>query len=225
MENIFHKLSKKLSVELVAAPMDRNLGGTVDTSHLAMRGSLALTTEALQAQEKLGKKAIYDEFDRLLGLETRTANPVLRIASAFLGPLMRIIRVFVYLVRVLFNLTTWRDPYMSFFLFICLSVLCLILAIFPWRVFFFLTTFLFLGPQVISRPGIGKHTLVSSNFIMCVVFFCRTFFFARISRTKQQKHPRSTGRKPVTKMKRTRRSREETTRLANYNWVFRAIVA
>jgi hypothetical protein len=147
MENIFHKLSKKLSVELVAAPMDRNLGGTVDTSHLAMRGSLALTTEALQAQEKLGKKAIYDEFDRLLGLETRTANPVLRIASAFLGPLMRIIRVFVYLVRVLFNLTTWRDPYMSFFLFICLSVLCLILAIFPWRVFFFLTTFLFLGPQ------------------------------------------------------------------------------
>ncbi|EEC44253.1 predicted protein [Phaeodactylum tricornutum CCAP 1055/1] len=92
MENIFHKLSKKLSVELVAAPMDRNLGGTVDTSHLAMRGSLALTTEALQAQEKLGKKAIYDEFDRLLGLETRTANPVLRIASAFLGPLMRIIR-------------------------------------------------------------------------------------------------------------------------------------
>lgn len=142
IENILHKISKGVSVEMVHPPV------AVDGAE-AM-GSLSVTTDAVKAQlEAIKKKKVYyDEFDKMLGLQTRNPNPVLRIASGFLGPLMRMIRILVYLMRVSFNMATWRDPYLSSWMFLFLSVVCFILVIFPWRTFFFVTSLLCLGPQV-----------------------------------------------------------------------------
>ena len=66
------------------------------------------------AQEAMKKKKIpLDEFDKLLGLHTKNLNLVQQIASGFLGPLMRMIRILVYITRVSFNVATWQDPILS----------------------------------------------------------------------------------------------------------------
>jgi hypothetical protein len=106
----------------------------------------APAADVISAKEKQN----FDEFDRLLGFRVRNPNPILRITSSFLGPLMRIIRIVIYATRISFNLTTWRDPFLTFWAFSFLCTLTLVLLIFPWRAFFFLTCTALLGPQNIA---------------------------------------------------------------------------
>jgi hypothetical protein len=146
VEHMLYKASRGVSVELVHAPPRTEL---VFPSQDSATSGITPPSPAVQASvSKRARKIQYDDFDKLLGLQTRSANPVHRIMSSFMGPLMRMIRVGVYLVRISFNATTWRDPYLSFWILVLLSVLCLILIVFPWRSFFFLTSVVCLGPQV-----------------------------------------------------------------------------
>ena len=96
--------------------------------------------------QKKMKKLQLDDFDKLLGLRARSGNPVNRIMGSFMGPLMRMMRVPIYLARVMFHVTTWRDPYLTFWVFLFLIALCFILIIFPWRMFFMVSSVLCLGP-------------------------------------------------------------------------------
>lgn len=112
------------------------------------------------------KKLQLDDFDKLLGLRARSGNPVNRIMGSFMGPLMRMMRVPIYLARVMFHVTTWRDPYLTFWVFLFLIALCFILIIFPWRMFFMVSSVLCLGPQV------GRvHPSPRSQFAL--TFVCR----------------------------------------------------
>jgi hypothetical protein len=132
VETKLHKASFGLSVELIHPPLSYDQ----PQKTVANMGSSAT------------KKQVMDDFDRLLGLNDRSANPIIRIASSFLGPLMRMIRIFLYLVRISFHVTTWRDPYLTFWIFIGLSLLCIILIMFPWRSLFSILTIALVGPQV-----------------------------------------------------------------------------
>jgi hypothetical protein len=154
VEHRLHKMSMGISVEIVHSPATRPEMVGADA-----QGSSAVTSSA--AQDAMKKKKIpLDEFDKLLGLQVKNLNLVQRIASGFLGPLMRMIRILVYLTRVSFNVATWRDPILSWWAFLFLSVLFLILLFFPWRPFFFLVTLVFLGPQVSpSRCSPVYHVL------------------------------------------------------------------
>ena len=143
MENILHKFTKRISVEPVHAPLIHMENG----QPVARRSSLVVTTEAIQQLEKEKKKAVHDEFDRLLGMYNFGSNPITKITATFLGPLMRIIRIVVYICRVAFNTTTWRDPFLSFWVFLSLVVLCLVLVVFPWRLFFGMCVVGGVGPQ------------------------------------------------------------------------------
>jgi hypothetical protein len=60
-------------------------------------------------------------------------------------------RVFIFVARLCYNLSCWRDPILSFWLLIILIMLFLILLVFPWRSFFFLTSLAAMGPQVSFR--------------------------------------------------------------------------
>uniref|UniRef100_A0A7S1GKL2 Uncharacterized protein n=1 Tax=Cyclophora tenuis TaxID=216820 RepID=A0A7S1GKL2_CYCTE len=88
-----------------------------------------------------------DEFDKRLGLRVRSTNPIAEITSAFLGPLMRIFRIICIVVRILFNIGTWNDPYLSFWALCGLILLMMVLLVFPWRIFFFVVGVVALGPQ------------------------------------------------------------------------------
>lgn len=139
VEHLLHKASKNISVEHVHfAPPHIQIQLGKDVNYKAP------AADVISAKEKQN----FDEFDRLLGFRVRNPNPILRITSSFLGPLMRIIRIVIYAVRISFNLTTWRDPFLTFWAFSFLCTLTFVLLIFPWRTFFFLTSGVLLGPQV-----------------------------------------------------------------------------
>ncbi|KAG7356782.1 hypothetical protein IV203_001468 [Nitzschia inconspicua] len=141
VELMLHRASKNISVEHVHFPpphVQTQLGKDVNAKGPA--------GDVLTAKEKQH----FDEFDRLLGYRTKNPNPIVRITSSFLGPLMRIIRIVIYAVRISFNVCSWRDPYLTFWVFAFLCILAFVLLIFPWRTFFFLSTLVLLGPQNIA---------------------------------------------------------------------------
>lgn len=141
VEQLVHKTSKNIAVERVAVPPP-NQYATGDPC--CSVGNVDLPPNL----EKKARKPALDDFDKLLGLHSKSANPFLRIMASFMGPLMRILQVPVYAVRVAFNVTTWRDPYLTFWVFVSLVFACMVLVVFPWRSFFFLFTSLCFGPQV-----------------------------------------------------------------------------
>ena len=141
VENMLHRASKNISVEHVYFPppqLQTQLGKEVNAKGPA--------GDVLTAKEKKH----YDEFDKLLGYRLKNPNPIVRITSSFLGPLMRIIRIAIYTVRISFNVCTWRDPYLTFWVFSFLCLLMIVLFIFPWRTFFFFSSLVLLGPQNIA---------------------------------------------------------------------------
>ena len=146
VEALLHKFSRSISVEMVHAAPTLEKKETVDS--LVSSGMTAPSRELQDKMTKKAKKLMYDDFDKLLGLQSRNANPLHRIMSSFMGPLMRMIRVAIFLIRISFNVTTWRDPYLSFWVLMMLSSLCFLLIFFPWRAFFFVASVVCLGPQV-----------------------------------------------------------------------------
>mmetsp|Transcript_16173 Transcript_16173/g.44778 ORF Transcript_16173/g.44778 Transcript_16173/m.44778 type:complete len:1018 (+) Transcript_16173:218-3271(+) len=141
VENMLHKASKNISIEHVHFPppqLQTQLGKEINAKGPA--------GDVLTAKERKH----YDEFDKLLGYRLKNPNPIVRITSSFLGPLMRIIRIVIYGFRISFNVCTWRDPYLTFWIFSFLCTLLLVLLIFPWRTFFFVSSFILLGPQNIA---------------------------------------------------------------------------
>jgi hypothetical protein len=156
IEGRMHKWSKQIAVEVVAAPpmVSTEGGGGGPKKPEESSEHETMTQTALKQ-----RKAPQDEFDRLLGLEFRSANPVNRILSSFLGPMMRILRISIYMVRIAFNVSTWRDPFLSFWTFVAMVGLLVLLLVFPWRAFFFLTTIIGLGPQnILVRRYLEKRS-------------------------------------------------------------------
>jgi hypothetical protein len=149
VEYMLHKITNSLSVELVTPPAyaedsTLNAGASASDDEANDGTGMPQPSQALIAKKR---KLINDEFDKLLGLNAKSANPLNRILSSFLGPLMRIIRIVLFIMRIAFNAATWRDPYLSFWILCALILLCLTLMVFPWRSFFFLSTLICLGPQ------------------------------------------------------------------------------
>ena len=141
VEHMLHRASKNISVEHVHFPppnLQANLG--MDYNAKGPAG------DVMTAKEKQN----FDEFDRMLGFRTKNPNPILRITSSFLGPLMRIIRIVNYAARIAFNVTAWTDPFLTFWVFAFLCSVAFIFLIFPWRSFFLVTTLILLGPQNIA---------------------------------------------------------------------------
>jgi len=141
VEHMMHRLTKNISVEHVHFPpphLQMQLGKEINAKGPA--------SDVITQKEKQN----FDDFDKLLGFRTKNPNPILRITSSFLGPLMRMIRIVIYATRIAFNLTAWRDPYITFWIFAFFCVLTFILLIFPWRTFFFLLSLVLLGPQNIA---------------------------------------------------------------------------
>jgi hypothetical protein len=177
VEHRLHKMSMGIAVEIVHSPAT----GRLEMVGADGTGSSAVTSSAAQASlDALKKKKIpLDEFDKLLGLQVKNMNLVQRIASGFLGPLMRMIRILVYATRVSFNVATWRDPILSWWAFLFLSVLFVILLFFPWRSFFFLVSLVFLGPQVSPSRRFPCLSHFTSS-LTDLLWWRRTFLFGSI---------------------------------------------
>lgn len=75
-------------------------------------------------------------------------SPIVAKIAEYVAPGLEGLKVGLSVWRAMFNLFTWRDPFLtSLFFFVCVVILC-VLIVFPWRLFFFVVGFGAVGPQV-----------------------------------------------------------------------------
>ena len=83
---------------------------------------------------------------RQLGINT-TKNPVSKRTHPLLSLVLRIFDIAVSAFRAIFNVFMWKDPMLSYVTLVLLFGLMIVLLIFPWRKFFFISGLVCLGPQ------------------------------------------------------------------------------
>jgi len=83
---------------------------------------------------------------RQLGINT-TKNPISKRTNPLLSLVLRIFDIGVSAFRAMFNVFMWKDPILSYVTLILLFCLMIVLLIFPWRKFFFISGLVCLGPQ------------------------------------------------------------------------------
>jgi hypothetical protein len=89
-----------------------------------------------------------NELERLLNIgQYSSANPVVARVGLYVEPIISAAHSFLCLSRAVYNVVTWRDPILSFWVTLLLAAAVVVLAIFPWRLFCFVTGFVIVGPQ------------------------------------------------------------------------------
>lgn len=171
-EDKLHKVTQSLSMDKVFActlayrprsPTNEEFRSVIDIRHD-------------EDGKKRTKRIPLDAFDKRLGYRNRHSNPVTEIKSSFLGPLMRIFRILCCMVRVVFNVGVWNDPYMSFWVLCFLILTVVVLIMFPWRLFFLAVGIACFGPQVcVQCPTCFEWTLsdmhLTSDNLLHRIFF------------------------------------------------------
>ncbi len=111
-----------------------------------------------------GRTAHLDhDLERLLNIgQYSSANPLVPRVGIYIGPLIGAAQSALCLTRVVYNIVTWRDPILSFWVSLILIAGVIILAIFPWRLFFLVMGCLVIGPQnyclrVMDEKGTTPH--------------------------------------------------------------------
>ena len=75
------------------------------------------------------------------------SNPFVARVGLYVEPIIGSVYSFLCLFRAGFNVFTWQDPMLTFWLSVALGLLAIILFVFPWRLFFFVLGFTMVGPQ------------------------------------------------------------------------------
>ena len=158
LENRFHNLTVGLFDEKVYCTRATASGGNIDMSNGSGLESFPVT--------KKKQKAVLDSFDKLLGLRTRNSNPIVALTSGYLGPVMNMYKIWLSVVRVSFNVSFWKDPYLSFWVLCFLVAMFFIMAIFPWRSFVLVVGVILVGPQV-------SFYICLAHFLLSWASFCK----------------------------------------------------
>jgi len=74
-------------------------------------------------------------------------NPMVSMIAEYVAPALEMLKVGLSAWRSVFNLFTWRDPFLTSLFFFGVSLLLCVLLVFPWRLFFFVVGFGAVGPQ------------------------------------------------------------------------------
>lgn len=93
-------------------------------------------------------KMTKEENDRLLkiGVYSNSNRWVAKL-GVIVQPIVEIAYEWIYLFRALFNIFTWQDPILSFWVSIIGPIVAVVLHLFPWRIVLGVVGILFWGPQ------------------------------------------------------------------------------
>jgi hypothetical protein len=107
--------------------------------------------EPKPAKAKPGKDTVAarkDEYNKLLGIDKYShGNPWIAKVGVIVQPICEIALEWLCLFRALFNVFTWRDPILSFWVSIIGPILVVVLHLFPWRWVMLIAGLFLLGPQ------------------------------------------------------------------------------
>lgn len=89
-----------------------------------------------------------DEYDKLLhSAKFSTNNVITSKVAVIVQPIIELVQLFLSIMRAQFNVLTWRDPFLTFWVSTFLIVLVPILHMFPWRLVLGATGLVLVGPQ------------------------------------------------------------------------------
>ena len=101
-----------------------------------------------QTSAKRRKLDISSNLDKLLNVgQYSHSNPVVARVGQYVEPIIGASHSFLCAFRALFNVMTWRDPFLTFWVSLVGFALVVILFIFPWRLALFGLGLWFVGPQ------------------------------------------------------------------------------
>ena len=123
------------------------------TEHVLQSATGYIFNQQYYRLENNGKRHVKkNEFMTRLGVKKKSTNPIVNYSAQYLEPIMSMVNVFLSMARLLFNISTWKDPILSFWVLMFFTALMLILIVFPWKHFFFVMGIVTLGPQVSKPP-------------------------------------------------------------------------
>jgi hypothetical protein len=94
------------------------------------------------------RKDVKKQLNKLLNVgQYSHSNPFVARVGLYVDPIIQSLYSFLCLFRAGFNVFTWQDPILTFWLSLFSLCLAFILFFFPWRLFLFLSGFWFVGPQ------------------------------------------------------------------------------
>ena len=89
-----------------------------------------------------------DQYDKLLRCgKYSSSNVIMKKVAAIVQPIIEICQTYLAFFRAVFNIMTWQDPFLTFWIACFGIVLVPILHIFPWRIVLGVTGIVFVGPQ------------------------------------------------------------------------------
>ena len=112
--------------------------------------SLAWSTTQNQSGKESEECNIKRDLDKVLGMGEFSGsrwNPAMKKITTKALPVFRIIMLLLQAYRAIFNVITWRDPYLTFWLSVGCVVLCILILLLPWRLIIFVIGVMVLGPQ------------------------------------------------------------------------------
>jgi hypothetical protein len=105
---------------------------------------------SLRSTKRSGKSAMVleTELERMLNVGPySSSNPVIARIGMYMEPVVDAIQCVLAITRVVYNVLTWRDPMLSFWVTVLFILSSIILFFFPWRLFLFAIGLGIFGPQ------------------------------------------------------------------------------
>jgi hypothetical protein len=126
----------------------RKLSSRVESQRLHPRKSFSKSFSMDELKPGVDVAARKEEYNKLLGINKYSVgNPWIAKVGVIVQPIVEIALEWLCLFRALFNIFTWRDPILSFWLSIIGPFLVVALHIFPWRWLMGIVGLLVMGPQ------------------------------------------------------------------------------
>mmetsp|Transcript_7526 Transcript_7526/g.18547 ORF Transcript_7526/g.18547 Transcript_7526/m.18547 type:complete len:1306 (-) Transcript_7526:314-4231(-) len=100
------------------------------------------------------------DFDKLLNVgQYSSGNPIVGKMATYIEPIVSGIQSGLAVSRVMYNIVTWRDPILSFWVSAAFIAFAIVLLIFPWRTFLFCVGVGVVGPQNYILRVLDDHRM------------------------------------------------------------------
>ena len=127
-------------------------------------------SNTVEEEEQIYLSARKDEFDRLLQLgKYAHTNMIVSKVAEFVQPMIEMAQIGIFVNRALFNVFTWRDPILSFWVVVIGTLLVIFSHCFPWRIVIGCLGVYLVGPQnFVIRIAKEKAGYEEPNFDMLI---------------------------------------------------------
>jgi len=104
--------------------------------------------QAKKSEKRRKATGASKDLDKLMRVKQYShPNPFVARVGLYVEPIIGSVYSFLCAFRAGFNVMTWRDPMLTFWVSVFSGSLAVILFVFPWRIFLFVTGIFLVGPQ------------------------------------------------------------------------------